>query len=268
MKILINSFPKSGTHLAMQMAEALAQRREPTPWVDCFGLGSWGTRFEDLEATVRQIRSQPDGTWMIGHVGYRPEIAAALQEMGIAMIFVYRDLRDVAVSQAHHIESPDDENHRHPGKDLYMSLGSFRDRLRAVIEGLDHYPGIFERWALFAPWLEQSWILPLRYEEMIDEPDATARRFVNYVINHNGGTVSWSEYERSVLAVLQGLQERGGPTFREGKVGRWREFFSPEMERLFGGQGSALWTADNAHYQSPSPTLLALSLAPPTGWRS
>jgi len=274
MKILINSFPKSGTHLAMQMAEALAQRREPTPWMDCFDLGGWGTRFEDLDATVRQIRSQPDGTWMVGHVGYRPEIAEALRKAGTAVLFVHRDLRDVAVSQVRHIEDPDEERFRHPGKILYMSLGSFEERLRAVIEGLDHYLGIFERWALFAPWLEQGWILPLRYEEMIDEPDATARRFMNYVINHSGsisadgGTVSWSEYERGVRAVLQGLQERDGPTFREGRASSWREAFSLEMERLFVGQGSALWTADNAHYQSPSPTLLALSLAPPTGWRS
>ena len=186
MKILINSFPKSGTHLAMQMAEALAQRREPTPWMDCFDLGGWGTRFEDLDATVRQIRSQPDGTWMVGHVGYRPEIAEALRKAGTAVLFVHRDLRDVAVSQVRHIEDPDEERFRHPGKILYMSLGSFEERLRAVIEGLDHYLGIFERWALFAPWLEQGWILPLRYEEMIDEPDATARRFMNYVINHSG----------------------------------------------------------------------------------
>src|SRR3972149_1152001 len=167
MKILINSFPKSGTHLAISMVSRLAARREPTPWVECFEEGGWSARWGNLIETVHVILSQPEGTWMVSHMGYRPEIAEALRKAGTAVLFVYRDLRDVAVSQTHHIESADEVNSRHPNKALYMSLGSFQERLQAVIDGLDHYPGIFERWALFAPWLEQDWILPLRYEEMI-----------------------------------------------------------------------------------------------------
>lgn len=243
MRILVNGFPKCGTHLAAQMVSAIAEPRQPDPWLCSFEDYSWTGHWSKIEPLLHNILSWPEYAYretadlriqwpqtgskrhiyMLGHVGYREIIAATLKRMDVRMIFVIRDLRDVAVSVLRHIES-DNPRLRHPDKAAYMRLGSSEERLIAVIEGLDHYPGIVERWKLYEGWLfvGGSQLTIVRYEEMVERPERTCQRIVNELRL----CVTRDELRKMVYQ----LGVRSGPTFMNGIVGSWQEQWTPRVE--------------------------------------
>lgn len=240
MRILVNGFPKCGTHLAAQMVSAIAEARQPDPWLCSFEDYSWTEHWSKLEPLLHTILSWPEyslrGTadlmngaqprrhvYMLGHVGYRDVIAAALKRMDVRMIFVIRDLRDAAVSVLRHIES-EDPRLRHPDKAAYMALGSSEERLIAIIEGLDHYPGILERWELYRGWEEcvMCHVSCVTYEEMIERPEAAVRRVCEEL------RIEATREQKRDMAYRLGV--RSGPTFMNGKVGSWAEYWAPAVE--------------------------------------
>ncbi len=167
-----------------------------------------------------------------------PEIEKTLYEGGQAVAFIYRDLRDVAVSQAFHVTS-DKESHVHPGKDLYQALPSFEDVLLAVIKGLDEYPGLFERWELYAPWLDVDWVFATSFEMMRNEPILVVDSFIRYVYHrtamHYGVDVDLDEnhVKQRVDEILESMQRTDTPTFRKGNVGGWKWHFTERVTDVF-----------------------------------
>lgn len=177
---------------------------------------------------------------MKGHCGYDMDVDAFLNFLGILHIFVYRDLRDVAVSLAFHILAADNKKIFHPDPGLYRKLGEFEKILAAVIEGIDIYPGVVERWKLYEPWLEVDWVLKLSFEEMINETRESATKILQYMILRlatifaSEAVVDTEIAKRTVdLMERSALRTHHSPTFRQGKVGSWREHFTQEHVDLF-----------------------------------
>lgn len=248
-KIYINSFPKSGTHLAILITLHMAQIQKPKHWCGSFHDHSWTNRWISTRQIVKIIKGQQPGTWMMGHMGYKPAIERAFREAGTCMLFVYRDLRDVAVSQTYHIENPDDETFKHRDKALYMALPDHAARLQAVIEGIGKYPPLIERWELFAPWLDVDWVMPIRYEEMRQDPEAVASRVVDYVIKRTMDQAGYlfplvigDDYKQAIYRAIRqmGTTEHSG-SFRTGRVGDWRDEFTPAAAEAFARTGGDDW---------------------------
>lgn len=247
-KIYVNAFPKSGTHLAILITAHMAQVQKPKHWLGSFRDHSWTTNWVPTPNVVSVIKGQQPGTWMMGHLGYKPEFDQALQESGTCMLFIYRDLRDVAVSQTYHIEQKDDERYKHDGKALYMALPSHADRLKAVIEGLDKYSGIIERWELYAPWLGVDWVLPIRYEDMRKNAEDVANKAVDYIIKrtfeHAGmpPLVIGDDYKLAIKRAIDQMHTtEHSSSFRAGRVGDWRDEFTPEVLDAFRSVGGDGW---------------------------
>lgn len=239
-RIYINSFPKSGTHLAYLISAHLAQQQEPKHWLGSFAGHSWTTEWTDSEKILNVIKGQPAGTWYQGHLGYKKEFEKAFDEMNVCMLFIYRDLRDVAVSQTYHIESADGIYTFHPGKDIYMAMDSHEDRLMAVVKGVDKYPGIIERWKLFYDWIFVPWVLPIRYESMINEPKKVAEKAVNYILTRTtrGKTGINMMFAQNLVDAINKARENLGTTqystsYRKGKTGEWKKEFTPEIIKAF-----------------------------------
>lgn len=237
-KIYINSFPKSGTHFANLICAHLAQRQEPKYWMGNFKGNSWTTRSVADDQILPIIEGQEPRTWYQGHLGYKSEYDEAFQEKNVCMVFIYRDLRDVAISQAYHIELADGVTKMHPGKDLFMKLGSHRERIRAVIEGLQEYAGLFERWELYAPWLGCEWILPIRYEDLHDRTKETARQVIEYVIRRtlkkNTYLLSADSFMAAVEKSVDLLNDKSlSGSYRKGSVGEWEKEFDKELKEVF-----------------------------------
>lgn len=246
-RVYINGFPKSGLHLAELMGRGVAgpvfvDNEDGTKklhnWTGSFNDNAWTMNWVDLDDLLGRFDNHPPGTLLKGHCGWLPEIEQKLYEGGQAVVFIYRDLRDVAVSQAHHVIS-DKETRVHPNKELYKSLDSFEDVLMAVIEGIDEYPGLFERWALYAPWLDVDWVMSTSYEMMRLEPELVVDTFVRYVYHrtalHYGVDVELNEdhVSQRVEDILNSMQRTDTPTYRKGAVGDWHNHFTPRITDAF-----------------------------------
>lgn len=240
-RIYINSFPKSGTHLGIMIAAHLARRQEPKHWMGSFFGNSWSSKWIPDKYILPVIRGQPAGTWMMGHLGYKPEFEQAFVEMGTKMIFIYRDLRDVAVSLTHHIENENDEKFIHPGKDLFRAMASHDERLLHVIGGINIFTGIIERWELYAEWLEIPWVLKIKYEDMRDNPHKIAQGVIDYLIkgvdcgggHHYPLMISQNIRDAVDQAIINmGITEFSA-SFRSGRSGDWQTEFNQEHRDLF-----------------------------------
>ena len=238
-RVYICGFPKSGLHLAELMGYAVAGPVEPKNWLGSFDGNAWTTEWVNLDRYIERVKEHPPGTMLKGHSGYTPDIEKAFFENGTAVAFVYRDLRDVAVSQAYHVLS-DKDSRVHPGKAVYQEIGNFEDVLLAVIEGIDKYPGLIERWELYAGWLKPEWVFAANFEAMRLYPRETVDAFIRYVyhrtISHLGFSVVLNEQDiesrvdEAVGWMTGGLETA---TRRKGRIGDWQVHFTPKVKDAF-----------------------------------
>lgn len=252
----LNGFPKAGLHLLEMMISPLAS---PLPgdglragqWLGTFPFNSWiVSQHKNRELFTRQIARLQPGYYLKGHAGHFEVIDTFMEYSGVAHIFIYRDLRDAVVSQAHHIMSGDDSRFKHPAKMAYAALGGFDEILLACINGLGAFSGIVERWVAYTDWLDSEWTLSIKYEDLKAEPEKLSRQILEYGIER-----MLSPYRKkhrfiidagmfdSAVAEMVNLAARSelSPTFRAGKSGTWRETFKPVHSDAFFSTGGVEW---------------------------
>ena len=238
-RIFLNGFPKAGLHLAVLMARSITP--DPAidpPWAGSFGWNSWSNEWLPLSHIMGKLRVLWDGTWLKGHMGYMPEIEQYLYWHGATFGFIYRDFRDVLVSQSYHVTDEDDERFSHRDKDLYRAM-DHEERLLACLCGVQQFTGLFDRWALYAPWMNVPWVFKLRYEDMVDKPEQVAREFLNYTWDRTAE--GYPEVQASIAInddyvayVVENMQHKElSTTFRKGGHGGWREEFTPKVKDEF-----------------------------------
>lgn len=257
-KVYLNGFPKSGLHMADLMTHAIAKPAAQRNWLGNIGEHSWSTHIVKTPKQVNEVLDLlPAGYYLKGHMAYSAPIARRLERLGYAVAFVYRDLRDVAVSQAHHILSDDEDRLHHPGRDVYRRLGSMENILCAIIEGVDEYPGLFARWAQYTPWLLQPWVHHLRFEDMRNDTELAALRFVEYVsqhtAQHSGVTpVTGTPYQQRAAARAVAYMDKRelSATYRSGQTGGWREVFTDRVRETFKRYDRGGWLVRLGYEQS------------------
>jgi len=254
-KWIVNGFPKSGTHLLVQLISPLAPYQPPTecgyfkqPWSGTFLDNSWTNRWAPLEQTTFKIGRVHNGHMIKSHLGYMPELERWMYLAGVVHVFIYRDLRDVAVSQAYHIINSTDAHLVHPGGDEYRALGGFDEILAAVIAGHGRFPGLIYRWQHYAGWLNVPWVLAVRFEDVRNDPKVWAERVFRHAMERSAGT--WMRrvsFDPSGLDALTSVMARASeqreksPTFRAGRVGDWRDEFTPEHIALWKEHDGEKW---------------------------
>jgi hypothetical protein len=239
--------------MAEQMIKLIASPvRNPLvlqPWCgNIGGNGFWNVENPNIgeHAQYERLSMCMPGQYYKSHSVYQQVFANFINMCGYGAIFMYRDLRDCAVSWAHHAMNPDTTTH-HPAKQYFRLIGSFEEALLNVIEGVGPLPGIVEHWADFAPWLDQDWILPIRYEDMRTEPEETAEKIVLYMIDRTS-EIREEEFQISAKAselfkeMADATRNReASPTFRKGVVGGWKEEFTDEAMDAFIAHGGNEW---------------------------
>jgi len=260
-RYLLNGFPKSGLHLVSNMMRPISDPMKAgqfhgTPWVGTFSGHSWTTNWVVPELVLYRIGRLRPGCYLKGHLGYTPDIERFLWYSGVAQVFIFRDLRDVAVSQAHHVLS-EKKAFMHPEKELYQGMASFDDVLEAIIVGTDKYPGVLERWELYAPWLQCPWVLKMRFDDMVENRADCAGRILRYGVERTAAIVGFTVEDAGPLfdelreEMAEASREvKFSPTFRAGKTGSWKDAFTERHKRLFketdkGGWLVKLGFADN-----------------------
>jgi len=223
--VIVNSFPKSGTHLLSQVVEAIPGVTDfSTFWAST---PSVTLRERSLVNTLRMIERVAPGEMIRGHLFHHPACGEAIAGRNSVHFFLYRDLRDVAVSEAKYLTYM---NRYHRLHRLFRSLPDDEERISLAIRGCDTtgrgfaFPDIASRFHRFRAWLDDERIHAVRYEDLMSGDRAVhIRAILNRYRVHCGREV---EIETILKAAEQNICPERSHTFRQGTPGGWKEIFT------------------------------------------
>ncbi|MBI5822766.1 MAG: sulfotransferase domain-containing protein [Chloroflexi bacterium] len=228
-----NSKPKSGSHLLLQILNGFTQIM-PYRYVDADPIRTIsknGTRNTEHEI-LSKLSDIPRGVIGWGYVDATKENASFLTGAGRVNYFIYRDPRDMLVSQVFFATDMHEEHGMHA---YYNSLSDFDARLNVAITGIDRdglkmvsvkqrYEGVFQ-------WLEQKNVMCIRFEDLINNRDVTLNAMLDEV--EKTGYKIPTPRGKALSILVEAIQPKKSHTFRSGKTGGWREHFTGEHKQLF-----------------------------------
>jgi hypothetical protein len=232
--VLVNSIPKSGTNLLMNIVFALPNAR----FVEDMSLASSVDKPEErLEFVRERIRDLSPGAVYTGHIPYSPAIADWILREGIQQVFIYRDPRDITVSGYHYIM---ERQPKHDYYELYASLKSDSERLLASIcgigEGRTKYklspssiPNIKLVFDAYEQWLSDANTFSLSYEDLTEAED-NGMDVTEKMLHFLGVPFDEALVE---MILSRGKDPNRSLTFRRGGSGAWKDEYSERHIEAF-----------------------------------
>jgi quinol monooxygenase YgiN len=235
-----NAIPKSGSKLLQQLLRGFAA---VGPFVE---IGSGPIRMITIDGRQRSsaevladLGGLRAGDIALGYLRATPEHLAFFTQAQQnasprwAHYFIYRDPRDLLVSQVYYATEIYADHALH---EFYNRLPDMDARLTAVIQGIHedekaNRPGIADQYSRFIAWLNFPGVLPVRFEDLIQNRAQT----INAMLDHleAAGYRIPLDRQAAIDRVSRSIDPKRSPTFRKGVVGDWREHFTTEHKRLF-----------------------------------
>ena len=228
-----NSKPKSGSHLLLQILNGLTRimpykyvEAEPIRTIEKKG------RRRTAEETLHDLKRIPRGVIGWGYVEPTPGNVAFLCQPHRINYFMYRDPRDMLISQVFFATDMHEEHGMH---DFYRSLPDFGARLNFAITGIDrdglYMVNVRQRYASVLEWLEQPHVMCIRFEDVINKRESTLESILDEI--ESIGYKIPTPRPKALSTLVEAIQPKKSRTFRSGKTGGWREHFTDEHKELF-----------------------------------
>ncbi len=227
------SFPKSGTHLLDQILLGFSRVAPFSVRLHSFYAeyeGESGRRRlpSETRAWLDSLRPRDVAS---AHLFAGADATSRVISPAFLPYFIYRDPRDVVVSHVFYVT---DMEARHVHHDFYASLPDFDSRLTVSIEGRPNidieFPDIAARFAPYVGWLDHREVLPIRFEELVEDRAHTLDRIVDHFLARVPLTLPRN---RMVESIETSIDPRRSPTFRAGRTGDWKKYFRPEHKAIF-----------------------------------
>lgn len=227
------SFPKSGTHLLDQILLGFSKvapfaKRLHSFYAEYEGRTGRKRAPEQALAWLDSLRPLDVAS---AHLFARPGAVSRVTSGGFIPYFIFRDPRDVVVSHAFYVTEMET---RHIHHDYYQSLPDFEARLKVSLLGRPdsdvEFPNLAERFAPYLGWLDCPEVLALHFEDLIHARAETLSRIAKHLETRAPLNVG---HERVVAALEASIHPSKSPTFRSGKTGEWRKYFTEEHKRIF-----------------------------------
>jgi sulfotransferase 6B1 len=228
-----NSKPKSGSHLLLQILNGFTRilpyayvEADPVRTIEKAG------RRKSNEEILSDLKRVPRGVIGWGYVEPTAENIAFLCQPNRVNYFIYRDPRDLLVSQVFFATDMHEEHGMH---EFYKSLPDLGERLKVAITGIDrdglYMVSVKQRYASVFEWQEQPHVMCIRFEDLIQNRNATLEAMLDEV--ESTGYRIPTPRTRALSILVEAIQPRKSHTFRTGKTGGWREHFTVEHKNLF-----------------------------------
>jgi sulfotransferase 6B1 len=223
--ILVNSLPKSGTHLLLQIVRALPNTRY------------YGTFIAQRPSTSTHLRSQRainhlieqivPGEVVPAHLHYSPETVANLERQGVLHIFIHRDPKAVILSEVAYLSKMAPWNALSRRFSMRQSM---EDRVTLAIEGdgTPEYPNAAERFSPFLAWVNNPSTLCVTYENLIapDRRNGELRRIVEAFLRRTSAPKD--EIEELVGRLSCAIDPQSSHTYRSKRSGSSQTILSPK----------------------------------------
>jgi hypothetical protein len=133
-----------------------------------------------------------------------------------------------------HVFYVTDMEERHVHHDYYRSLPDFNARLNVSILGRPNsdvdFPDISARFAPYLNWLNHPQVLAIHFEDLIEDRAHALTR----IMEHFLARAPLQTPPKLILDALESaINPARSPTFRSGKTGEWKKYFTEEHKKLF-----------------------------------
>jgi sulfotransferase family protein len=230
--LIANSFPKSGTHLLVQILEAFPGTTNYGSFIA--SMPSITYRERSPQTHRKMIKNIVPGEVLMAHMFYDSSYQAEMEKRKCAHFFIYRDPRDVVVSEAHYLTFM---NRWHRLHTYFKDLSSNGERIMFCIKGASDanlpftYPDIEQRFRRYEDWLMREDVFCLKFEDLISE---NRERVINEMVKFYDMSVDGGiNRDRIVAKALQNINPDKSHTFRKGESGGWRKEFSQKHKEIF-----------------------------------
>lgn len=267
MKVLVNSLPKSGTHLLGKFLENLGfvesspgltgamvretnrnpvrnwQKRLRRPkenekglWIDL----DVEDNFVSREWLNDRLTAIPDGCYISSHLPYSEELADFLHVHDYKILNIYRDPRDVIISYINFEKNKS----KYPFHEDFKRK-SMDEALEQVLSGARRgnvvTAPLKKRIMNMAGWLHDQRVYSTTFESLIGPRGGGDRlRQVDAAVaicRHIGFLVSQSRLEM----LAEASYDTGSETFNKGVIGQWKEAFdSAQLEKVMVNVGDCI----------------------------
>ena len=227
------SFPKSGTHLLDQILLGFSKVAPFSKRLHSFYAeyeGESGRKRAPGQALV-WLDSLQSADIASAHLFARPAAVQRVCSQKFVPYFIFRDPRDVVVSHVFYVT---DIEARHVHHEYYAAMPDFDTRLNVSILGRPgagvEFPDVSARFEPYLGWLDQPEVLALHFEDLIHDRPATLTRIMEHLL----ACTPLSAPRQLILNSMESsINPKRSPTFRSGKTGEWRKYFTEEHNKIF-----------------------------------
>jgi hypothetical protein len=227
------SFPKSGTHLLDQILLGFSRVAPYAKRLHSFYAEYEGEtgRKRTPEEAIAWLKSLGSRDIASAHLFARDEIIEQVCSPSFIPYFIFRDPRDVVVSHVFYVTEMEK---RHVHHDYYNSLPDFDSRLKVSILGrtgsLAEFPNITDRFTPYLGWLDQPSVMQIHFEDVVHDRTSTLDR----ILDHFLARIPLQTAHGLILDSLEeSINPAKSPTYRSGKTGEWKKYFTEEHKEIF-----------------------------------
>ena len=226
-RILVNSFPKAGTHLvarALDLSQIVRyswQHLAPRELPDQSDEHSHQAALR----TVERLDRVPNGQYATAHLSYDASLATALTNSRMELVVVVRDPRALLVSNMRYVMARRRHFLHRRFSELYEND---EHRLSALLDGFS----TSERWGLgrapfsdllaaFVPWRERATV-NLRFEDLAGARAGGTREAQMKALSELYSIIPTTDRLELCFRVADEVWSEQSITFRSGQIHEWR----------------------------------------------
>lgn len=227
------SFPKSGTHLLDQILLGFSKVAPFSLRLTSFFShyeGESGRKLgvDEMLAWLNSLRPCDVAS---SHLFSLPEAVEYVCAPAFVPYFIFRDPRDIVVSHVFYVTDMESSHVHHA---YFKSLPDFNARLKVSIMGRPdsdvEFFDIGNRFNAYNGWLDQPSVMKIHFEDLIHDRAVV----LNQIIDHFLRRVPLRAPRQLILESLEtSINPKKSPTFRSGKTGEWKKYFTDDHKKAF-----------------------------------
>lgn len=219
---VLNSIPKSGTHLLLQAVKGIPDVEIVPPVI----MGEF--KKEDLDIHDLSINQ-----FIYGHLFYSEKYEEIFKKHEVKQLLMIRDPRDVILSLYYYMFKvlPHHPVRRYAEKNELNKEEIINSLILGISDEDFLYEGTNKIITRFSSWMKNPDVLVLRYEELND-PAKQDKEFFKILFHLSEGNEA-RKYSGIIESMKNNIIPEHSGTFRKGRSGEWETEFTNINKKVF-----------------------------------
>ena len=227
--VLCNSFPKSGTHLLHQI---LSSQNHKDYGNFIASTPSLTMKLHGKKQIVKACERLFNNELVSGHIFWSSDVTEALKHRSIANFFIFRDPRDVMISECHYLSKMNKWHRLHK---YFSRCKNLDEMIELSIKGIQsssfYYPNIGERMSRYTNWISENSTCSMKYEDLfVTSTEEILEGVYDYWLTYDS---SLPTKDRFIRESKQAINPSASHTFRSGSIYGWKTYLNERLHEEF-----------------------------------